>query len=179
VRRIYDSPAVRRDDDDPHKPNERDQTTGPEAMRTVPSGLVSRLLVPQWLQFRALSVTLSTPQTEYDAGRPVPFAVEIENTMPFPVTVPSRSPVLWTWAVDGLPEASHVYEQPPDEKRYFRFGRSERKRFTRRWQQMVQTTASEWEPVDPGEYTLSVDLNVDGAAEKGLTDETVIRIRPD
>ncbi len=177
MRRIYDSPAVRRDDDDPHKPNERDQTTDPEAMRTVPSGIVSRLLVPQWLQFRALSVTLSTPQTEYDAGSPIPFAVEIENTMPFPVTVPTRTPVLWTWAVDGLPEASRVYEQPPTETRYFRFARSERKRFTRRWQQMVQITASEWEPVDPGEYTLSVNLNVDGSGEKGLTDETAVQIR--
>lgn len=179
MRRIYESGALRRDDEDPYRPGERDERAEPQAMRTVPGGLASRLLVPRWLRFRALSVEVSTPRTEYDPGSPVPFAVEIENALPFPITVPTVSPVLWNWDVDGLTEASHVYREPPDEQRGFRFDRGERKRFTRRWPQAFRVSDSEWEPAEPGEYTIGAGLNVDDPDRSDLRDETTVRVLPE
>ena len=176
MRRIYDSRALRRDDDDAFKPNERDEREQPQAMRTVPSGLVSRLLVPRWARYRALSVSLSTPREEYPEGTLVPFTVELYNRMPFPLTVPTVSPLLWTWHVDGITEASHVYDGPDDDERGFAFDRGERKRFTRRWQQMFKISDAEWEPVGPGEYTIGAGLNVDDPEGRGVYDETTVRI---
>jgi hypothetical protein len=177
MRRIYDSAALHRDDSDPHAPAEDDDTPRPQAMRSVPSGLLSRLFVPNWLRYRAVSVALDTPRTDFVAGEPVPFRVTMKNALPIPITVPTLSPVLWTWDVDGVREASHVpLQTPPDEPRGFRFDRGERKQFTRRWNGLFQVSASEWEPATPGEYTLGAGINVEDAAGKGLWDETTVRL---
>lgn len=102
------------------------------------------------------------------------------NTMPFPVTFRTRSPILWTWEIDGATEAARVsIRDPPDEPGEFRFGRGERKRFEKRWEQLFRVSASEWEPVEPGEYTIGAGLNVDSAVEKELYDETTVHIVPD
>lgn len=175
MRRIYESSAVQRDDDDAFKPNERDDDE-PQAMRTVPSGLLSQVLVPRWLRFRGVSVTVSLPRTEFSRGATVPFTVEIHNRFPFPVTVPTVSPLLWTWHVDGVEQASRVYRGPPENARGFRFGRGERKRFTRRWQQVFKVSETEWERAPPGEYTISAGLNVDDPAARGVYDEHTVRI---
>jgi hypothetical protein len=177
MRRIYESSALSRDDDDPHAPGERERDTTPRAMRSVPSGLLSRLFVPHRLRYRAISVSISTPDTEFPVGSTVPFRVTMKNALPFAVTLPVESPVLWNWHVDGHAEASHVpLRDPPDERRGFRFGRGERKQFTRRWSGSFKISESEWEPAGPGEHTIGAALNVPDAAEKGLAAETTVRL---
>lgn len=177
MRRIYESRALDRNDENPFQPSEGDSETEPQAMRTVPSTTLSRMLVPNWLRFRALSVTVSTPKRAYEPGETVPFVVELRNALPIPVSVSTPSPLLWTWHVDGHTEASHLPQPLPDDGRTFDFGRGERKRFSRRWEQSFRVSESEWEPADPGEYTIGAALNVEGSAERGLSDETTVVIR--
>lgn len=180
MRRIYDSGALHRDDDEPFAPNERDDSVRPQAMKSVDSSLLSRLFVPPTLRHRAVSVTVSTPETEYVVGDPVPFRVTMRNALPIPVAIRTQSPLLWTWNVDGVAEASHVpLRDPPDEPGRFAFDRGERKRFSRRWTQQFRVSESEWEPVEPGEYTVGAGINVDDPAGRGLYDETTVRIRPE
>jgi hypothetical protein len=176
MRRIYDSGALCRDDG-PFTPTEGDTEERPQSMRSIDSSAWSRRLVPNWLRHRAISIDVSTPRTEYAAGDAVPFTVTMKNAMPFPITLRAVSPVLWTWDVDGVREASHVsLRDPPEEERGFAFERGERKRFTRRWQQMFRVSDSEWERAGPGEYTVGAGINVDNAAEKGLYAETTVRV---
>lgn len=177
MRRIYESNALRRDDDDPHAPSERDGDAEPQAARSIHSAAWSRRLVPHRLRYYAISVDIETPKREFSPGATVPFRVSMKNSMPFPVTIETRSPLLWNWFVDGVPEAAHVpLQNPPDEAGGFTFGRSERKQFTRRWQQLFQISDAEWEPADPGEYTISAALNVPEAEQKGLAAETTVRL---
>lgn len=180
MRRIYESDALSRDDDEPFSPNEEDASGRPQAIPWIDSTRLSRLLVPKQLRYRAIGIDVSTPRTEFPVGEPVPFTVTMKNAMPFPVTIPTLSPLLWTWDVDGVPEASHVaLRDPPDERGSFRFDRGERKRFRKRWTGMFRVSDSEWEPVDPGEYTIGAGLNVDDSAVEGLYDETTIRLVPE
>lgn len=180
MRRIYESDALHRDDDDQFTPNRRDSETTIQAMRSVNSTALSRWLVPGGIRRRAVSVDVSTPRTEFPLGETVPFRVTMRNAMPFPITFRTRSPVLWTWNVDGATEASRVpVRDPPEESGEIRFGRGERKRFEKRWEQLFRVSPSEWEPGEPGEYTIGAGLNVDGARENGLYDETTIRVVPD
>ncbi|MFB6074544.1 MAG: hypothetical protein ABEJ89_05990 [Haloarculaceae archaeon] len=176
MRRIYESDAVSRDDDSPFTPRERDDSPRPRAMRSVPSGALSRLLLPHSLRYRAISVSVSTPRDTYDVDEPVPFAVTMRNRLPVAVTVPTRSPLLWTWSVDGLREASQVPHDPPDERAGFAFDRGERKTFRRRWRQVFRVTDDEWKAAGPGEYTIGAGINVADAAAKGVYDETTVRV---
>lgn len=175
MRRIYESQALRRDDDH-FTPNERRSDDRPQAMRSVPGAALSRLFVPDWLRFRALSVGIETQQSVYAVGDPVPFRVTLRNTLPIPITVETDSPLLWTWTVDDLPEASHVDRRVPDERGSFTFDRGERKRFVRRWPQSFRVSDDEWAPADPGEYTLGASLRVPDAVAKGVAAETTVRI---
>lgn len=178
MRRIYESEAIRRDDEDAFSPGEKeDDGTEPLAMRMVPSTSLSRLLVPYWLRYRSVSIDVSTPQEAYPLGTDVPFVVRMKNVMPFPVTLPTRSPVLWTWDVDGVTEASHVtLRDPPREERGFTFERGERKTFRKRWTGTFRVSKSEWEPAEAGEYTIGAGINVEDAAEKGLYSQTTVRL---
>lgn len=176
MRRIYDSDALDRDDDEPFQPNERRRRTKPRASRTLPAKYLSDLLVPQRLRHRAISVSVSTPQPSYEAGTGIPFEISMHNSLPVPVTLPARSPLLWYWHVDGHREASHVPEEPSGESEPFEFDRGETKRFRRTWSGSFQTTPSEWEKPGRGEYTIGVEINVADAEEKGLTDRTTVRI---
>lgn len=178
MRRIYESGALRRDDDQ-FSPNDRDSAGRLQAMRSVNGTALSRRLVPNWLRCRAISIEVSTPRTEYPVGEAVPFRVTMDNSMPFPITFRTLSPLPWTWNVDGVPEASHVsLRDPPDDSGEFRFARGERKRFTKRWEQMFRVSDSEWEPVGFGEYTIGAGLNVETPSEKGLYGETTVRVVP-
>ncbi|WP_255169559.1 hypothetical protein [Natrononativus amylolyticus] len=180
MRRIYDSSALHRDNDEPFSPNERGGSDRPQAMRSINSTAWSRRLVPNRLRHRAISVSVSTPRSAYPVGTPVPFEVTMYNSMPFPIVIGTRSPVVWTWHVDGVEEASHVpLRDPPDEPQGFRFDRGERKRFRRRWSQSFRVSDSEWEPATPGEHVIGVGLNVEDAAEKGLYAETTIEVVPE
>jgi hypothetical protein len=178
MRRIYESEALHRDDEDPHTPNGEEKTR-PQAFRSIDAGALSRWLVPDRLRHRAISVEVSTPQSAYPVGSRVPFTVEMRNAMPFPITVATLSPLLWNWSVDGLSEASHVdpYDAP-GERGGFAFGRGERKQFRKRWDGMFRTGETEWERADPGEYTIGAGLNVDDPRESGLYDETTVRLDP-
>jgi hypothetical protein len=177
MRRIYESNAVHRDDDDPHAPGEDGRDAEPQALRSIDSEAWSRRLVPDRLRHYAVSVDVEPRKAAFSPGERVSFRVTMANAMPFPVTVETRSPVLWTWYVDGVEEAAHVpLRDPPSEPRGFHFDRGERKQFVRTWHQQFQTAAAEWEPAEPGEYTISVALNVADAAEKGLADETTVEL---
>lgn len=179
MRRIYESDAVHRDDDDPHTPRERDDVS-PRSFRSIDAAAWSRRLLPTALRNRAISVDVSTPESAYPADTPVPFTVTMENALPIPVTVAVRSPIRWTWSVDGHVEASHVdRHDPPDQQTGFEFSRSERKRFRKRWDGMFQVTDVEWEAAGPGEYTIGAGLNVENADKRGLYDEVTVTLRPD
>ena len=178
MRRLYDSRAIQRNDDEPFAPNETDETPEPQSFRSIPVTSLSRFL-PTWLRDRALSVELSTPRTEYPLDAPVPFQVTVRNGFPMPILVRTPSPVLWSWSVDGLSEAAHVTAtEPPDDPRWFRFGRGERKQFSRRWDGRFRIAEREWEPAEPGQYTIRAGLNVPAAEDRGLVDETSVRLRP-
>ncbi|WP_254272121.1 hypothetical protein [Haloarcula marina] len=180
MRRIYESQALRRDDDDAFAPRERgSEDAKPAAMRSVPGAALSRLLVPSWLAHRAIRVTVETPETAFPEGTDVPIRVTLRNTFPIPISVRTATPRLWTWTVDGAPEGSRVPDDLPDEERVFTFDRGERKQFLRRWPGLFKVTDTEWEPADPGEYTIGAALDVEDAAEKGLAAETTVRIEPE
>lgn len=180
MRRIYESGALHRDDDEPFSPNERDVSEQPQSFRSIDSTRLSRLLVPMWLRCRSIGIDVSTPRSEFAVGEPVPFTVTMKNAMPFPISIPTRSPLLWTWNVDGATEASRVpLRDPPDEPGRFRFDRGERKRFRKRWSGMFRVSDSEWEPVEPGEYTIGAGLNVEDPADKDLYAETTVRVVPE
>lgn len=177
MRRIYDSGAIHRDDDDPGAPNEIKRETKLQALRSVPSSTLSDLLVPHGVRHRFVSVDVTTPESEYGVGESIPFTVTIRNHVPFPVSLTTASPVLWTWNVDGDVEASAVpLRDPPGETGRFEFDRGEHKRFHKRWDQMFRVTDTDWEPAEPGEYTIGASVNTTDSAAKGLADETTVRI---
>ena len=179
MRRIYESNALRRDDDDPAVPNELDGSDHPQAMRSLNSSWLSRWLLPRRVRRWAVTVSLSTPRTEYPVGSSVPFSVTMKNTMPFPVSIPTVSPVLWTWRVDGLDEASRIPQyDPPRRGGRFRFDRGERKRFRKRWNGTFRVAEDEWAPAEPGEHTIGAGINVADGPGEGLSDETTIRLVP-
>lgn len=173
MRRIYESDAVVRDDH-PHTPAARDDP-GP---RTVDWAAASHAFVPVGLRDWAVAVDVETDRSTYRVGEPVRLRVAFRNRLPFPIRLRTTSPVLWRWAVDGAVEASTVEEPTPDRPGAFSFARGERKTFTRVWNQSVRRTEREWEPVPPGEYTLSAWVNVDDPDGRGLAAETTVRVEP-
>lgn len=176
MRRIYESNALSRDDDDPFSPAERNERARPSAARSIPAERLSRVLVPQRLRCRAIDVSLSTPDDTFARGEPVPFLVEFHNVLPFPVSLKTRSPLLWSWSVDGHREADRTAKAPPDGEGRLVFGRGERKRFHRRWTGLFRVSSAEWEEADRGEYTLSARINVAGPAQAAVTTTATIRI---
>lgn len=177
MRRIYESGAVDRDDRNPYQPNERDATTTPQAMRTVPAETLSRHLVPHRLRSWGISVDVSTPKDTYEVGNAIPFVVTLKNVLPFPIAIPTNSPLVWNWHVDGFAEASQVtLETPPDRDATFSFARGERKRFHKRWDQMFRIGKHEWEPAAPDQYTISACIDVDNPKKRDLHAETTVRI---
>lgn len=173
MRRIYGSGAPERDEEQ-EPPSESQRT------RWVDRDALGRLLIPDWLRHWAISIEVSTPRSEYSVGAAVPFTVTMKNSLPFPVTIPTSSPLLWTWYVDGVEEASHVsLRDPPDRPREFSFDRGERKQFGKQWSQMFRVSDSEWDRAGTGEYTIGAGINVEEPGEKGLYDETTVRIVPE
>lgn len=176
MRRPRDADGIDRADGDPFRPNESDVRQEPRAARTLPAATLSRWLLPQRLHRRVVSVSVRTPATVFERGEPIPLRVELRNPMPFPVTIRTRSPVPWTWHVDGHRDASHVAEPLPDEETQFTLDRGERRRFQRSWSQSFQTSDTTWEPADRGEHTIGAGLTVSEPADRGLYDETTVRI---
>lgn len=172
MRRIYESEALRRDDDDPFSPKEDAKE---REHRSINWDNFSHALFPLSWRRRAIAVEIETDQDVYATDQPVGFTVTLRNRLPFPVSIPTTSPVNWTWAVDGVDEANHVVERPSDGG-LLQFRRSERKTFHRRWYQRFRESDEEWTPALPGEYTLSARLTVESPEATGLRAETTVRI---
>lgn len=179
MRRIYESDAISRDDEDAFTPGERDDDASPQAFRSINAAAWSDRLLPHALRCRAVSVALSVPRRQFTEGETIQFRVTMKNHLPLPVTIRTVTPVLWTWSVDGYVEASHVeLRDPPDEEGKLRLNRGETIRFGRTWSQMFRVTEHEWEPAEPGEYTLRAAVNVLGKKRGNLADKTTIEIVP-
>ncbi len=177
MRRIYESDALYRDDDEAHAPKERKRQTTLQSFRHVPSAALSDAFLPQRLRRRCISVDVRSPNSTYRVGEPIPFRVTLRNRAPIAVTIPTASPVLWEWSVDGNVEASAVpLRDPPDEPGRFHFGRGERKEFQKRWDQRFRVERHEWEPAEPGTYTIAAGINVAGGAQTRLRAETTVEI---
>lgn len=178
MRRIYESRALTRDEDDPFTPGHADGEYTPQSARSITASTWSDRLVPHAIRRRSVSVSIQTPRVVFATGEVVPFSVHMRNALPIPITLRTDSPVLWRWQVDGLTEAAEVLPRdPPDESGRFRFERGERKRFNKQWSQRFRVTERRWRPADPGEYTLRAEINVGDPDAAGLVDETTIRIR--
>ncbi len=179
MRRIYESDAITRDDEDTFTPNERDTDNKPQSFRSLNAAAWSDRLLPHSLRCRAVSVRLSVPRREFEQGGTVPFRVMMKNRLPLPVTIRTVSPLLWSWSVDGYEDGSKVsLNNPPDESARLHFDRGETLRFERNWSQMFRVSEREWEPAEPGEYTLRAQINVDSKKDRNLADETTIEIVP-
>lgn len=171
MRRIYESEALRRDDDDPFAPGEVDE----REYRSVNWRKASHAFMPTALRSRAIDVSVETEKSVYARDEPVRFAVQFRNRLPVPVSLRTTSPVRWTWALDGLTEASRLPATAPEEPALFEFARSERKTFSRYWPQRFRESEREWSTAEPGEHTLSVSINAASGAER-LRDSTTFRI---
>lgn len=171
MRRIYESEALRRDDEDPFVPNEGEGHRGGH----VDWGNVSHALFPATLRPRAVTVSVETDREVYEPDEPVRFRVTFRNRLPVPVTLVTRSPRRWTWSLDGRPEASTVPSDSPTEPTRFEFVSGERKQFHRRWDQRVRESEREWRAADPGEHTLSARIDAVRGSDR-LCAETTFRI---
>jgi hypothetical protein len=178
MRRIYDSDALSRDDDETFKPREkRRREYRPQSFRSINSSSWSDRLVPHMFRRRSVSVRISTPDRTFEQGAPIPFRVYMKNSLPMPLSLKTRSPLLWTWSVDGHREASEVeLATPPEESSRIQFDRSGRKRFDKSWDGMFRVSEQEWRPANRGEHTITVRLNVDDAESANLLDRTTVRI---
>jgi len=170
--RIYDSDALRRDDD-PGSPRKRPEDRG---NRSINWGTASHALLPNWLRHRAIAVDVKTPHERFAVDERVDFRVRFRNRMPFPVTLRTQSPVPWHWTVDGHVSAVRAPLDEPDEPSLFRFSRAETKTFTRYWTGQLKTGERIWTPVGPGEYDLGVAVNVVDPETKGLAATTTVRL---
>jgi len=176
MRRIYESEALSRDDEDQFTPYEQAREYEPQSFRSVNTAALSDRLLPHSLRCRAISIRISTPRAEFERGDDVPFEVTMKNSLPVPITIRTASPLVWTWTVDGIQEASHVdLRNPPERTGELYFDRGERKRFRKRWSGMFRVAGKEWDVAEPGEYVLGAEINVDGS-NTGLSDETTVRI---
>lgn len=176
MRRIYESSALSRDDEEPFKPGENDRESKPQSFRSINASAWSDRLLPVFVRRRAVSIAVSTPKTEYEVGEAIPFQVELKNSLPVPVTIPTDSPLLWSWTVDGYDEAAQTDElDPPEKPGKLYLDRGERKVFTKEWSQLFKVSEREWEEADPGEHLLGAYVN---ASEGELAAETTVRITP-
>lgn len=177
MRRIYESRALSRDEDDPFKPGQAGDDYRPQSARSITASTWSDRLVPHMLRRRSVSVSIQTPRTVFAPGEAVPFSVQMRNALPIPITLRTDSLVLWRWQVDGFTEAAEVLPRaPPNEPGRFRFDRGERKRFDKQWSQRFRVSERRWRAAAPGEYTLRAEINVGDPDAAGLVDETTIRI---
>ena len=179
MRRIYESDALRREEY-PFVPNERpDDGKGPSVPDAGGAGLLDYVL-PATVSYRAMEISVSTPKATYEVDKPIPISVEVHNSMPFGVSLRTRTPLLWSWDVDGNEEAAEIeLHDPPAESGEYEFGSGERRRYTKRWPQRIRVSESEWRQVPPGEYTIGAWLNVEDAEDRGLTAETSVQIVDD
>ncbi|MFB6136289.1 MAG: hypothetical protein ABEJ04_05980 [Halobacteriaceae archaeon] len=173
MRRIYESEALRRDDDDPFVPGQDDGSRS--RSRSLNWDNASHAFMPNALRSRAIDVTVQTNEEVYRRGETVHFHVAFRNRLPLPVALKTTTLTPWTWEIDGLEHASKTPDETPDEAGRFQFNRAERKTFSRRWTQRFQETENEWSSAPPGEYRLAVRINAAYGTDR-LQDSTTFRI---
>lgn len=171
MRRIYESEALRRDDEDPFVPNRGDEGDGGHVNWTN----LSHALFPATLRPHAIAVGVETDKDSYAPDEPVRFRVSFRNRLPFPVTLVTATPKRWSWSLDGATEASEVERDVPAERARLQFGRSERKLFHRQWDQRIRVRDREWRTAERGEHTLAVGIDAVRGTDR-LTAETTFRI---
>lgn len=183
MRRIYESDALRRDDD-PHAPSDAEgrdpepTVTGNRNPSVIDWSRLSHALVPTGLRDRAIEVTVETDRAVYDRDEPVGIRVRLRNRMPFPISIRTPTRRRWDWAVDGDRRAAGAeFEPAPADPSLLSFYRSETKTFTRRWHQRFRTAADRWEPAEPGTYEIAAFVDVDEPVRRGLDAATTIEIR--
>lgn len=176
MRRIYESEALK-SDDDPLSPRERERDTKPQSFRSISGSAWSDRLLPHRVRRWAVTVDISTPSRDFERGSAVPFQLTLKNRLPVPVTVETVSPRLWRWAVDGHTSASHLsLESPPAETNKLRLDRGERRRIRRNWSGMFRISKREWKPAERGEHTIRVAVNVEDPDSANLADETTVSL---
>lgn len=178
MRRIYESDALKRDDEESFTPGELEEETKPQAFRSINGAAWSDYFLPHTLRLWAVSLDISVPRREFREGETVPFRVTIDNTLPVPVSIRTSSPLLWSWSIDGYQEAAHIsVSDPPAEPDKLRLDRGETVRFTKEWSQMFRVTEREWEQAELGEHTLRAEINL-ASDRVEIADETTIEIVP-
>lgn len=176
MRRIYESNALRREAGPFTPQGSRDDGKGPSPPDPDETGILDTI-VPDAIRRRAITIDVTTPKTVYPPDDPIPFQVQLRNRMPFSVSIRTATPLLWTWEVDGLQNASHVQlDAPPEGGRRYAFSSGERKRFVKHWPQRFRRSKSEWELAEPGTYTIRTRVNLPDASLDGLTSETDVEI---
>lgn len=182
MRRIYESEALERSQR-PFDPSD-DEDPGRSAMRKnlnrslLDWSSVSHALVPMGWRDRAIDVSVETDRDVYDRREDVQVRVRMRNRVPFPIVLRTPTPVRWSWAVDGVREASHVPEStPPDRPTLFEFYRGETKTFTRTWHQLFRESETDWVEAEPGTYEISSFVDVETPVDRGLLASTEIEIR--
>jgi len=172
MRRVYDSEALARDDDDPFSPVEDDESASHSHVNWTN---FSHAFVPQALRSWAVDVNIQTSKERYAPGENVQFGVTFYNRLPLPITIVTNTPKRWEWYVDGNPEGSELAPDHPEDRSPFQFDRSERKRFRRSWPGRVRVDEREWRRARRGEHTLSVAIDAVHGADD-LRAETTFRI---
>ncbi len=177
MRRIYESDALERDDEEPLAPRERQRETKPQSFRSISGSAWSDRLLPHRVRRWAVTVDLTAPDGPIGQGEDVPFQLTLKNRLPMPVTIRTNSPRLWAWTVDGAQSASHVsLEKPPTETNKLKLDRGERRRIRRTWSGMFRVSKREWEHAERGEHTIRAAVNVSDPEAANLTDETTVYI---
>lgn len=190
MKRIYDSEAIRRDEDESFTPSPREdrrENYKPHPLFIPAPGGVSFGLpafvhsyLPSEYYSLAISIDIVTPSSEYQVGEQVPFIVTIKNSMPYPIKVPTANAIIWEWALDGDVEATKISPRdPPEERRWLRLDRSERITHHRTWNGMIRVSDTEWVEPSTGTHTLSASINLDDPDEEALTAETEIELLPE
>lgn len=171
MRRVYDSEALRRDDDDPFSPVEDDESASRNHVNWTN---LSHALVPQVIRSRAIAVDVETDKDRYEPGEEIHFGVTFANRFPLPITIVTETPKSWEWSIDGNSEGSMVSADHPADRSMFHFSRSERKRFRRSWSGRVRVDEKEWRSAERGEHTLGVGINAVNGAEKLRAETTFL-----
>lgn len=172
MRRIYDSEALSRDDDDPFSPAEREK----RSRKAIDWEAASHAFLPIKLRDIAVTVDVETNKDVYAPDERVHWQATFRNRLPVPVRLVTETPELWRWSIDGIPRASRVPDRVPEHRSTINFSRGERKVHERNWIPRIQVAEREWEPLEPGEHTLAVELNVERAAERGLASERTFTV---
>lgn len=183
MRRIYESDALHRDEDDPHSPSEleREEPKPTITANQNPSFLnwarASHALLPVALRNRAIDVAVETDREVYAPDEPVRIRVRFRNRVPFPIALRTPTRRQWDWSVGGFPRGAHEeFEPVPADASLLEFYRSETKTFARTWHQRFRTADDRWEVADPGTYEVAAFVAVETPDRRGLRAATDIEL---